>query len=398
MRAVVLALLVALALAPAALAQETVPQEQEIPAEAVEALRSDSVYVADDAREILPAAAADAVRARIAQSDEPIRVAVLAEGLPDARALARGVARAGTYVVIAGNRIDAGPTSQAEDAAEAAADQGGTVEGVLLNFVDELESGGGGEGVGAGGLIILGLAGAGGAALLVSRRRRRREQAQRFAEVKDNARDDLVALGDDLRALDIDVELPRTRPEVKADYELAVQAYDRADQAWRLARRPDDLEPVGSALEEGRWAMSSAKARLEDREPPERRSPCFFDPRHGPSTRDVEWAPGHGQPRMVPACEADALRVERDEDPDAKQVTVGGHRVPYWEAGPAYAPFAGGFFGVGILPALMAGTMMGAAWDVDAGAASGTEIGGGDWGGGDFGGGDFGGGDFGGGF
>jgi hypothetical protein len=397
MRAVLLALLIALALAPAALAQDaTVAQEQELPAEAVEALRSDSVYVADDARELLPAAAADRVRERIEQSGEEIHVAVLADG--DARTVSEQleaeVGGGGTFVAIVDRRMYARPSSAAADAADAATDQGGTHETVLLNFVDELE---GDEGIGTGGLILLGLAGAGGAAVLVSRRRRRREQAAEFAEVKDNARDDLVALGDDLRALDIDVELPGTRPEVKADYEVAVHAYDRADQAWRLARRPDDLEPVGSALEEGRWAMTSAKARLEGREPPERRSPCFFDPRHGPSTREVEWAPEHGEPRLVPACEADALRIEREEDPEARKVTIGGRRVPYWEAGPAYAPFAGGFFGVGVLPALMIGTIMGSAWDVDAGAASGGDAGGGDWGGGDFGGGDFGGGDFGGG-
>ena len=30
--------------------------------------------------------------------------------------------------------------------------------------------------------------------------------------------------------------------------------------------------------------------------------PCFFDPRHGPSVRDVEWAPSDGAVRTVPAC------------------------------------------------------------------------------------------------
>jgi hypothetical protein len=150
------------------------------------------------------------------------------------------------------------------------------------------------------------------------------------------------------------------------------------------------MEPVGAALEEGRWAMSSARARLEDREPPERRSPCFFDPRHGPATRDVEWAPPGGEPRMVPACEADALRVEEGDDPEAREVTVGGQRMPYWAAGPMYAPFMGGFYGGGILPGLLIGTSLGGFWDT-------PDTGGGDWGGGDFGGGDFGGGDFGGG-
>ena len=91
--------------------------------------------------------------------------------------------------------------------------------------------------------------------------------------------------------------------------------------------------------------MASAKARFAGEQPPERRPPCFFDPRHGPSSRDVEWSPPYGEPRAVPACEADAQRVERGEDPQTREVECAGRRVPYWQAGPAYAPFAGGYFG-----------------------------------------------------
>ena len=241
------------------------------------------------------------------------------------------------------------------------------------------------------GWIVLALAGAGGAAFVISRRQTRRRQAAELAEVKENARDDLVALGDEIRALEMDMDMPGVSDAARSDYETALNAYQRADQAWRLAQRPDDLEPVGSALEEGRWAMESARARLDGREPPERRSPCFFDPRHGPSAREVEWAPPGGEPRMVPVCEADAQRLDRGEDPEAREVTVGGQRMPYWAAGPMYAPFMGGFYGAGILPGLLIGTSLGGVWDQPSG-----DFGGGDWGGGDFGGGDFGGGDFGG--
>ena len=69
---------------------------------------------------------------------------------------------------------------------------------------------------------------------------------------------------------------------------------------------------------------------------------------------------------------------------------MGGERMPYWAAGPAYAPFMGGFYGTGLLPGLLVGTALGGIWEAPGGD-------GGDWGGGDFGGGDFGGGDFGGG-
>ena len=328
-----------------------------------------------------------------------MHIAVLPEsaGNPSrlARELAERVGKPGDYAVVAGNRIIAGPSADAGDAAEAAAASNGSAQAVLLDFVDRMagEQGGGGEdggGVGAGGLILLGLAGAGGAAVLVSRRKRRQEQAAELEEVKDNVRDDLVVLGDEIRALDLDIQMPDIPPEARADYETAVNAYDRANRAYETARRPEDLQPVGEALEEGRWAMMSARARLERREPPERRSPCFFDPRHGPSSREVEWAPDGGEPRMVPACEADAQRVERGDDPEARAMMVGGQRMPYWAAGPAYAPFMGGFFGGGLLPGLLVGTALGGMWDTPADAGGGGDWGGGDWGGGgDFGGGDF---------
>jgi hypothetical protein len=326
-------------------------------------------------------------------------------GRDAAAAVANGVGREGTYAVIVGRQFFAGPSTDAGEAAEGARDayDGGGAGALLLDFVDRLggagTAGGGGDegGVGAGGLILLGLAGAGGAAVVMSRRRRRQEQAAELEEVKDNVRDDLVVLGDEIRALDLDIQMPDVPPEARTDYETAVNAYDRANRAYETARRPEDLQPVGEALEEGRWAMMSARARLENREPPERRAPCFFDPRHGPSDREVEWAPDGGEPRLVPACEADAQRVERGDDPEAREMMVGGHRMPYWAAGPAYAPFMGGFYGAGLLPGLMMGTMLGSMWDAPGGDVGGGDWGGGDWGGGDFGGGGFGGGDFGGG-
>jgi hypothetical protein len=67
--------------------------------------------------------------------------------------------------------------------------------------------------------------------------------------------------------------------------------------------------------------------------------------------------------------------------------------MPYWEGGPMYAPFMGGFYGSGLLPGLFIGSMLGGGWDTPADTGGG-DFGGGDWGGGDFGGGDFGGGDF----
>jgi hypothetical protein len=427
-------LVVVLGLVPAAQAGEIIDR-------AARALRSQSIYVDPDAESTLSSSEVAALRARISERQAgPLYVAVLPDAAKDeaggsvegvARELLSALRRNGTYAVVAGRSFYGdsttarGANAAAAEAFSAHRDDGAAA--ILVDFVDRVGAlkagdagsgenpgdGGGGSG-GTAALVLLGLAGAGGAALVVSRRRRRQQEDTEFAEVKDNARDDLVALGDDIRALDLDVEMPGADPEAKAAYGRAVEAYDRADTVWERARHPEDLEPVASSLEEGRYEMEVAKARMAGRPAPERRPPCFFDPRHGPSSREVEWAPPGGAPRLVPACEADAQRVERGEDPAAREVTVGGERMPYWNAGPMYAPFAGGYFGGlggGLLPGLMFGTLLGGAmfpgmaygdagWgdgDGDGGGFGGGDFGGGDFGGGgggDFGGGDFGGGDF----
>jgi hypothetical protein len=402
---------------------------------AVAGLESDNVYVDPDADPTLSAAEADELRDRISSAGAaPMYVIVAPEEIRgeaggDLADAAREIAEAkqaqGTYVITGGNRIEAlSSVLEAGEAgrlaSEAIPGNGGDLSAILLDFTDLVgdarseggsgDSNGEGEGSGAGGLILLGLLGAGGAALLVSRAKRRRVNDAEFDEAKRNARDDLVALGDDIRALDLDVQMPGVDPQAKADYDHAVARYTEAEERWEAARSPEDLAPVGSALEEGRWAMASAKARFNGETPPERRPPCFFDPRHGPSTRDVEWSPPYGEPRLVPACEADAIRLEEGEEPQAREVEWGGRRVPYWQAGGAYAPFAGGFFGGfggGLLPGLLIGSMLGNAMAPGmaygygegdyGGGGDGGDFGGGDFGGGGFGGGDFGGGGFGGG-
>src|SRR5215207_6580092 len=387
-RIVLVALLAALIAAPAAAAQDAV-------SEAADALATNPVYVDPSAERALSDEEADALRRRIEERNAgPLYVAVLpataknegggsAEGV--ARAIAQRLDRPGTYAVIAGGSFSAGSTNLRGTGDQATAalrehSSDGT-SAVLLDFVDRVgelragrspdsgsgdggsgSGGGGSGGSGIGAALLLPLLALGAGAMLLSRRRRRKAEEAELAELKENVRDDLVALGDDIRALDLDVEMPGVDPQAKADYDHSVEAYDRADTLLDRARSPEDFEPIGAALEEGRYAMTSAKERLAGRRPPERTPPCFFDPRHGPSAREVEWAPPGGAPRMVPACEADAQRVDRGEDPEAREVLVGGRRMPYWSAGPMYAPFAGGLFGGfggGLLPGLMFGTLLG---------------------------------------
>ena len=436
-----LALLIA---APSAQAQEAT-----ILKTASERLKEDPLYVHPDVRSALGEGESRRLREEIDGLGGPMYVAVLPpEAIEQSGGTARGaivqlatkVGRRGIFAMavpgrelqlIAGSNLGAGDGRVAEAAdASLAANPDEGVSPVLTDFVERVDnlaaaeaggprssgdtadaSGSGGGGAGVTALILLGGGAIALGGILFARRERRRIQATAFQEAKDNARSDLVALGDDIRSLDVDVATPGIPQPARDDYALAVSAYERADRAWKASRTPADLEPVSMALEEGRWAMVSAKARLEEREPPLRRAPCFFDPRHGPSARSVEWKPPYGAARAVPACEADARRVEEGDEPEAREVLVGGSRTPYWNAGPAYGPFAGGFFGgsaAGLLPSLLVGSLLGmslagVASPDDAFGADGSPSAEGDFGGGNLGGGDsnggggFGGGDFGGG-
>jgi MYXO-CTERM domain-containing protein len=425
MRRSLFVLVVALAFAPAASAATYLDQT-------AEALRSDPVYVDPDAEATVSAADAARLRDRIANSDGgPIYVAVVPaaarnEAGGDAtdwlRMLANRLGRPGTYAVVVGNQFRAGSTILERGEAARLATEAFTehrdegVAAVLLAFADTVaEARNGGDSSGSGSdetslWPILAVVGAGGLGFVLLRRRRRARREHEALETgKAVAQEDMLALADDIRALDLDVEMPNVDRDGKEHYGRAVDAYDRADRAYDTARRPQDLAAVSSALEEGRYEMASAKARLEGRDAPERRPPCFFDPRHGPSVRDVFWAPPGGEDRLVPACAADALRIEEGRDPEQREVLVGGRAVPYYGV-PGLAPYASGFygfFGGGLFPGFLLGSVFGGlgadtayadtggdhGGDFDGGSGDGLT--GGDWGGGDFGGG--GGGDFGGG-
>jgi hypothetical protein len=405
-------------------------QAQGVLDRASDTLQLDPVYVDPDAKRAISDDEAEELRSLIPDADAgPLYIAVLpasaareAGGSPDAalREIAQDVDEPGTFAAVVGDSFRAGategvlPRGEAGELARSALESSGGqgTAAVLEDFVRrvgevraDVEGGGGGDD-GGGGFpwillallaIPLGLFG-------LSRRRKRREEAAQFEQVRGVARDEVIALGDDIRALDLDMEMPDADPQAKEHYGLAVERYQEAEQALEGSRRPEHLPRVSELLEEGRWAMEAARAEMEGRPAPERRPPCFFDPRHGPSVTDVEWAPPGGEPRPVPACAADAVRLKEGEEPMTRQVPVGGREVPYWQAGPAYGPYAGGFFADGLLPGLFLGSLLSGGFGAFGGgeempAAEPGDFG--DFGAGDFGGGGdfggFGGGDFGGG-
>jgi hypothetical protein len=392
---------------------------------AAQALRSSPVYVAPNA-ELGNRVDAARVRSEIDRAGAgPVYVAVLplaAEqeegGSPDGvlQALHDQVGARGTYAVVVGRHFRAGsdvlrPGVAGRLATEALdAHRSAGVTPTLVDFVDRVAAarsgnGPGNRGPGGGGIALIAVLGvAGGAFLLVRTVARRRRDAAELAEVKTAAREDLIALADDVRSLEQPVS---GNAAARAEYDEALRCYEAASSTFDRVRSTRELEPVAASLEEGRFHMASARALLAGHHPPERRPPCFFDPRHGPSSRDVEWAPPGGAPRLVPACEADAQALERGLEPATREVVAGGRTVPYYAAPAYFGPWFGGFFmpfgGTGFLSGLFLGELLGGGFGgFGYGSWGGGGYGGfGSWdagggGGGDFGGGmGFGGGDFG---
>ncbi|MCX5267904.1 hypothetical protein [Streptomyces sp. NBC_00199] len=385
-----------------------------------EALRESPVYVDPEASGQLSQADAHALQQQIEHAGKPLFIAVLPAGYPTADLFtdlrtATGVT--GAYAIRLGDRFDARADSSVlsrtavrnlvtsvrpeSDARTQLAD---FTDRALVNMGGSAPASWGSSGHGGGvsqtALITAGVvlaAGGAGAYTLVRRNRRRRAAEQRAAldRLRVVVDEDITAFGEELDRLDFHPAEPGADDAMRADYERSLDAYEQAKSAMASAARPEDVRGVTEALEDGRFSLALLAARREGRPLPERRPPCFFDPRHGPSVGDATWTPPGGATREVPVCAADATRLADGRDPVIREVDSDYGRRPYWEAGPAYGPWAGGYFGGGILPGLLVGTMLGSmmatpSYAYDYGAGYG-DFGGGDVSGADFDPGDFGG-------
>jgi hypothetical protein len=220
-------------------------------------------------------------------------------------------------------------------------------------------------------VVLLVLLGVIAAVVSVSQRNaKQRELERKRAElepVKKFAFEDITALGTELQDLDLELTGRDLDAGANADYQRALDAYEAAKTAGDAISRPEDLRHVAEILEDGRYAIASVRARVNGEPLPTRRPPCFFDPRHGLSVEDVPYAPPGGAVRDVPACALDAQRVRVGAEPDIRKVMVGSQRVPYWNGGPAYQPYATGYFGrTGVMDMMFMGMMFGGLGGFDA--------------------------------
>jgi hypothetical protein len=361
-------------------------------------LRDDPLYVNVSARPTLSPAAAAQVRARIAGTGTPVFVAVLprqalaeAGGSPGrlASMVAGSLGRPGTYLVVAGGRQGAGSDTLGQGEAAGLASSAfrahpGDLRGAVLDFVGRVdraagvpatttapEPAPGQDAVARDTALQLVLVFALIAALAVfassaARRlgaRRGLRLGRELDEVRAVVEQDLRALGDDLRDLDVDLQaVEAEHPGAVDQYSRAYQQLERASEMFEQATTVEDMAPVSSALESGRFAMDATRALFEGRDPPRRRPPCFFDTRHGTSVDDVGWEPPTGPPRPVPACSACMQAIAAGVQPRPRLVRAGGRTVPFYEAPPHFESWFAGYFG-GAAADLVGGFPLGKALD-----------------------------------
>jgi hypothetical protein len=244
---------------------------------AANALKGDPVYVDPDA-ELASQVDADALRARIKSAGAaPLLIAVLPQSAQvnsagrTLIALRQAVGRKGTYALAVGNEFrtlgDGFNAASAGDAARKAHPD--DLEATLVAFIDtagkaQKDAGAGGSSAGAViAVLLLIVVVVGGAFLILRRRRARRDSGadgrSDVGHVEQN--DEFVRLGDGIRALELDVTLGDGNAAAKADYDRAVEAYDRANQY----NAKGATAAADQALDEGLAAIASARERLAGR-------------------------------------------------------------------------------------------------------------------------------------
>ena len=366
---------------------------------------------------------------QIAATKLPIFVAVLPESTGDVEQvlveLKDAVNMGGIYAVVVGNKFRAKSTSGSAAALATEAFRSEKANGVaavlteFVNLADVQFNGADAASVDSGSnsaadtifglvfgalclLIPIGIV----VFVIIFFVRKRKRGAQDLADVKVTVDEDITEFGERLAAFD--TSNPALDDAGRTDLQNALNSYDKAKSAADRLRGVAYVSLVTAPLEEGRYSLSCVEARLAGQPLPERRAPCFVDPRHGPSVADVTWeAPGLSS-RQVPMCAACQLAVQTGNSPLSRQVSGRSGSMPYWMAGPQYNSYARGYYSP--YDSMMTPVWVGTAVGMGAGAqhnhgggsnyhASATDWSsttGGDFGGGggDSGGGSSGGGDF----
>jgi uncharacterized membrane protein YgcG len=174
-------------------------------------------------------------------------------------------------------------------------------------------------------------------------RRARREDEKRNLDVARPVLDEeIIALSEQIASRPTTTE-PQQAKLLKDVLDTIEKARHRLDEADKGA----DVEAVATLLGSARYGLACLDALLAGRPLPEPTAPCFFDPRHGPSTTGVEWKPEGGSTRQVQVCEKCAASVAANERPAIRMVRVRDTPRPYWTLGAELSSYIDGYWSQG---------------------------------------------------
>jgi uncharacterized membrane protein YgcG len=276
--------------------------------------------------------------------------------------------------------------------------------GALPPGAQSQDSGGGVPGWLIGLLVVVGLGGI--AAFVVARRSAGRGRKRQVADQRAALEPMVDALAARIADVEEDIGSSANADAAGPHHDEAIAAYGEVRDALPTAASLTEVAALRSRLESGLRSAAAARAALDGAPEPPLDAPlleglCAFDPKHGRAVTEADVRTPAGDVVRLPVCGRCADGLARGEAPEPRTVARGGEQVPYWRGsglGGTLAPAIGG---------VLLGTLLADSLTPDAAAASdaqpgqagdGDHGGGGDFGDADAGGnGDFGGGgDFGG--
>lgn len=199
------------------------------------------------------------------------------------------------------------------------------------------ETGSGGSGWG----LLLFLAGGGSlVGFLIWRSKRKQEEAlaEDLEEARAAVRLQVGSVANDILELSDRVTLAE-RDEVSSLYAKATATFAGIDKRLESAPGLSEIERLGEDLDEARWQLEVVEAKLDGRVPPakpiDRPVRCFFDPNHRAGTEEAEIRTPAGQ-RAVSVCRSCKSQLMRGDQPNTRDIAVGGRQVPAPRAPKSY--------------------------------------------------------------
>lgn len=196
-----------------------------------------------------------------------------------------------------------------------------------------------------------------------SARKTREATGQRLEEAKQEIRGQLDVIANEILELADKVALSG-RDDAEEYFRTASATYQEAQDQLDEAENLAELERLSDRLDTTRWQLEAAEAVVEGRsippEPEDRPNSCFFDPTHRAGVEEARIDTAAGT-KVVSVCRECAEKLRRGEQPQPRNIMVGGRRVPAPMAPRSYG--GGGFDWMGAVAVILSGLAQGASYD-----------------------------------